>query len=207
MSEKRIEPFVLALNELRTRLRRGDIPLDQRLAAAEIAAELGLSATPVREALSRLAGEGLLDDRRGEGFFVRRLSRADIAALYRLSLAHLSIAADAANDDGLAPGPDGLGAASDPVEATERLFAAWAAGGGSRALILSYGRLQAQLGATRRLEPRLLEDLREEAEGLMAPQGDRTRRLARLRVFFARRVRLAGRLSELLERSQDECAL
>ena len=199
MREKRSEPFVLALGELRTRLRRGDVPLDRRLAASEIASELGLSATPVREALSRLAGEGLLEDRRGEGFFVRRLSRADIVALYRLSLAHLALALEA--QDAEAPAEADLDPEADPVELTERLFAAWAAGSGSRALSLSYARLQGQLGAARRLEGRLLEDLREEAAGLRAGEADRSRRLARVRAFYARRVRVAGRLAELLDQA------
>lgn len=205
MSEKRTEPFVLALGELRTRLRRGEIAQDRRLAATEIAAELRLSATPVREALSRLAGEGLLEDRRGEGVFVRRLSRSDLAALYRLSLAHLLIAADARGAD--AAPPAGLDAADDPVELTERLFATWTVAAGSRALSRSYARLQGQLGPARRLEPRLLDDLRDEARALLCADEDRARRQARLRVFFARRVRLAGRLAELLEQGSDGLGL
>jgi DNA-binding GntR family transcriptional regulator len=44
-----------------------------------------LSPTPVREALSRLAGEGELEERRGDGFFVRRLSAADLIPLYEMS--------------------------------------------------------------------------------------------------------------------------
>src|SRR5947209_1572479 len=95
MRSKGAEPFAVALGELRARLRRGAFRADERLAATDLAGEFGLSATPVREALSRLAGEGLLEDRRGLGFFVRRLSRADIAALYRLSLTHLLLALDA----------------------------------------------------------------------------------------------------------------
>jgi DNA-binding transcriptional MocR family regulator len=174
------------------------------LAATEIASELGLSATPVREALSRLAGEGLLEDRRGEGFFVRRLSRADIVALYRLSLTHLSLAIEAQDAD--APGAladTDLDPDADPVEATERLFAAWAAASGSRALSLSYSRLQGQLGAARRLEGRLLEDLRDEVAGLLEPETDRPVRLARVRAFYARRVLVAGRLADLLDQAAN----
>jgi len=200
MSERRPEPFVLALTELRGRLRRGEIPLDRRLAATEIAAELGLSATPVREALSRLAGEGLLDDRRGEGFFVRRLSRVDVVSLYRLSFVHLALAMELAGDhppaDQHPPTGDRV---SDPVSWTERLFAQWAADSGSRSLALNFARLQTQLAAVRRLEPRLLEDLEGEAGELAAEVDHPPDRQRRLKAFISRRVRLAGRMAELLE--------
>jgi DNA-binding transcriptional regulator YhcF (GntR family) len=197
----------MALGALRWRLSRGEVPLDTRLAASEIAAELGLSATPVREALSRLAGEGLLDDRRGEGFFVRRLTRADVATLFRLSLAHLAMAVEASSDEGVVEeAQHALTAEADPVEVTERAFGKWTATGG-RALGFSFARLQAQLGATRRLEPRLMPDLVSEARALFLPGDDRPQRLRRLKLFYGRRVRLAGRLAELLAEGPDRDTL
>jgi DNA-binding GntR family transcriptional regulator len=57
----------------------------------DAAAELGLSTTPVREALSRLVGEGLLEDRRRQGFFVPMPSAYELADLY--SLAELCLTA------------------------------------------------------------------------------------------------------------------
>lgn len=208
MNDKRVEPFLLALSELRARLRLGDVPLDTRLAATEIASELGLSATPVREALSRLAGEGLLEDRRGEGFFVRRLRRADIAVLYRLCHSHLILAADTWRAE-IPSNPVGaaLDDFDDPIDLTERLLAQWTSFGGSRLLSLSFARFQAQLGAVRRLEPRLLDRLPEEAAALSASQGDRAKRMALLKTFYNRRVRLAGRLAELLEEGAGRPAL
>ena len=89
---KVLRDAVLALAQLRERLRDGGFPPGMRIAATEVADTLKLSATPVREALSRLAGEGLLEDRRGQGFFLRPLSGVDIADLYRLSLTHLAMA-------------------------------------------------------------------------------------------------------------------
>jgi len=53
--------------------------------ATEVAAQLRTSATPVREALSRLVGEGLLSDLRGQGYFVPRLQPRDVDDLYALS--------------------------------------------------------------------------------------------------------------------------
>lgn len=55
-----------------------------------LARNLRLSATPVREALSRLAGEGLVEDRRGMGFFAWRLDAVDLIELYHLQAAYLA---------------------------------------------------------------------------------------------------------------------
>lgn len=209
MGARGAEPFTIALADLRRRLRAGAFPVDSRLAAAELAAELGLSPTPVREALSRLAGEGLLEDRRGLGVFVRRLGRRDIAALYRLNLTHLGLAleeaepavADPAAATGPAPAIDLAAAAvADPVAATDGLFARWVAARAPRSLALAYGRVADQLAPVRRLEPQVLADLAGEAEDLArAPPADR---LARLRAFHRRRVQAADRLADLLERPE-----
>ena len=91
----RPEPFLVALAALRARLRAGLAAPGSRIAVTETADALRLSATPVREALARLAGEGLLEDRRGQGYFVRTLAAPDIADLYRMHLAHLLIGLDA----------------------------------------------------------------------------------------------------------------
>ncbi|MFN3487458.1 MAG: GntR family transcriptional regulator, partial [Planctomycetota bacterium] len=61
----------MALTAVRDRLQSGALPPGARATAVDLADDLGLSTTPVREALSRLAGEGLLEDRRGQGYFVR----------------------------------------------------------------------------------------------------------------------------------------
>ena len=83
MAPKRAEASQLALSALRDVLRRGSFSPGARLAAAEIAENLHLSPTPVREALSRLAGEGLLEDHPGQGYFVPTLTGPDIALAAR----------------------------------------------------------------------------------------------------------------------------
>lgn len=49
----------------------------QKLRAQQVAQDLGVSRTPVREALGRLASEGLVEKAGGWGFVVRRLSLRD----------------------------------------------------------------------------------------------------------------------------------
>ena len=54
MPLQRSGPFLSALTELRRRIARGAYRPQMHLAAADLAAELGLSPTPMREALARL---------------------------------------------------------------------------------------------------------------------------------------------------------
>src|SRR5215207_5835294 len=46
--------------------------------------EMGLSRTPIREAVRQLAGEGFLEEVSGRGMAVARIRRSDIAELYEL---------------------------------------------------------------------------------------------------------------------------
>jgi DNA-binding transcriptional MocR family regulator len=205
MAEPRPEAFQIALSGLRERLRDGSIAPGARITATDMADALRLSATPVREALSRLAGEGLVEERRGQGFFVRMLAAPDIADLYRLELAHLLIVQEPHRADGrpaAAPGPDEAAAGADPVRRVERLFAAWIAETGSRTLVAAFRMIQVQLGPVRRLERQLLPDLDGEAAALEAMRvaAARADLLAALRQFHLRRIRLAERLASLLDR-------
>lgn len=67
-----------ALVELRQRIMNGDLPGGTRLFEVALAEELQISRTPVREAMSRLAEEGLLERARNGGFLVRSFAYADV---------------------------------------------------------------------------------------------------------------------------------
>ena len=73
-----------AYNQLRQKLARGELPPGARLVNRTLAEELGVSFTPVREAINQLASEGLVDYVRGGGAFVRRLDRRSLVELYDL---------------------------------------------------------------------------------------------------------------------------
>jgi DNA-binding GntR family transcriptional regulator len=60
------------------RIQRGDIPGGSRVRDGAIAAELGVSRTPVREALLRLSREGLLSAEVGRGFRLTSLDRTEL---------------------------------------------------------------------------------------------------------------------------------
>ena len=67
-----------ALVTLRQRILGGSLPGGTRLFEVALAEELGISRTPVRDALSRLAAEGLLDRAPAGGFVVRSFAVRDV---------------------------------------------------------------------------------------------------------------------------------
>lgn len=201
MADPQAEPFSIALSVLRARLEQGRLPPGARIVAVDVADELGLSTTPVREALSRLAGEDVVEDRRGQGYFVRRLNAGDIADLYRTSLALLLIALDPRRTRRPpAEGEPESATTDDPVRDVDAAFRRWITGAGSRLLIRDFRLVQIRLGPVRRVEAELIGDLAAEASALIgseaAPRADR---LALLRQFHGLRIREAERLAGALE--------
>ncbi|MCZ6671771.1 MAG: GntR family transcriptional regulator [Verrucomicrobia bacterium] len=71
-----------AYQHIRRRVFNGEFPPGTRLVNRTLATEIGSSFIPVREALSRLASEGLVQQVAGAGSFVRSLSRQEISEIY-----------------------------------------------------------------------------------------------------------------------------
>lgn len=67
-----------ALTELRQRILKGELQGGERLLEVPLAETLSISRTPVREAMSRLAEEGLLERARSGGFVVRAFGFDDV---------------------------------------------------------------------------------------------------------------------------------
>lgn len=76
-------------NRVRDLIMSGAMPGDSRLRTEHLAEELGVSATPVREALMVLAGEGMVAFEPGRGFRVIPMRRQDVLDLYDMQ-AYLS---------------------------------------------------------------------------------------------------------------------
>jgi DNA-binding GntR family transcriptional regulator len=75
----------VAYEALRARLRKGQVLPDDRLVDIEIAAELGVSRMPVREALLQLVLEGQLVST-ARGYRIPTLSRQDVHEVFELRL-------------------------------------------------------------------------------------------------------------------------
>ena len=63
---------------LRKMLLDGRFAAGERMVEGQIAEELGISRTPLREALHRLAQEGMLEKRPAGGYQVRKLKRSEV---------------------------------------------------------------------------------------------------------------------------------
>ncbi|XAH23788.1 FCD domain-containing protein [Xylophilus sp. GW821-FHT01B05] len=63
---------------------RGELPAGARINEPDVAARLGISRVPVREALRELESSGLVVARKHSGVFVRELPAAEIRGLYEL---------------------------------------------------------------------------------------------------------------------------
>ena len=196
------DPFSKALGALKGRLRNGDYVLGEPLKIVDLARELGFSATPVREALSRLAGEGLIEDRRGRGYSARRLDVADLIELYDLNLLHLTGACEAVQTHKVARAAPlnwaqetlnatraQAGAAEGLAEFTERLFERLVADAGSRALMASYKAAADRLHPAQLAEADVIDGTVEEGAHLAAlfDRSDRKALLEALDAYHERR--------------------
>jgi DNA-binding GntR family transcriptional regulator len=75
-----------AFDIVRERILEGSIPNNVPIRQDALAAELGVSKIPLREALARLEQEGLLDSQPNRGFFVRPMTEAELEEVYALRL-------------------------------------------------------------------------------------------------------------------------
>jgi DNA-binding GntR family transcriptional regulator len=71
-----------AYQHIRRRVFNGELPPGSRLVNRTLAADVGTSFIPVREAIGRLASEGLVQQVAGAGAFVRSLTRQEISEIY-----------------------------------------------------------------------------------------------------------------------------
>lgn len=71
-----------AYEELQSRIVSGRLPAGQRLLAEELASQLAISQTPVKEALAALERDGLVEGASRRASTVRRFTATDIAEIY-----------------------------------------------------------------------------------------------------------------------------
>jgi len=180
------EPYGLVVSSVRARLAAGAVAPGEPLAINLLARDLAVSQTPVREALARLAGEGLIE-RTPSGYAAPRLAAEDLADLYRL----LGVYLEAATVGGPAIAPD---LAGDPRQALSSAFDAAVAAQGNDALLRAYGRTRARLAPFTLREGAVLDDVEVEALRLLDQLTDPLRRVRRaaLTRYIQRRV-LASR--------------
>jgi DNA-binding GntR family transcriptional regulator len=82
--ERRLTAQEVAYEAIRAAILRGDFLAGARLQQSKLASQLNVSTTPVREALSRLATEGLVQIDPHRGAIVRGLDDDELEEIYQL---------------------------------------------------------------------------------------------------------------------------
>lgn len=161
---------------LRRALAAGELLPGQPLPIGSLSEHFGLSATPVREALARLSGEGLVVGGEGGGYACAPMEVASLIGLRRLerllleaALTGSSISSDALARRFQAREP----CASRHAEDTYWLLGEIAAAGGDVVRTTVFAVVSARLGAVRRVEAAFSADelfglARAVAEGTQA---------------------------------------
>ncbi|QTN20872.1 GntR family transcriptional regulator [Brevundimonas sp. AJA228-03] len=162
------DPYHLALTALAQFAGAGRFGWGMPLVTTAVAEELGLSPTPVREALARLAGEGIIEHRPGRGYFAPSPSSSDIIELYELHGRLANWALIGCGSSLVWPLAEKAGA---PQERLERLFVQLVEASGNGALIRAHRRTVAQLRPIRVVEERvapLSSEVVDRMEGLLS---------------------------------------
>ena len=185
---------------IRRRLIRGAWPPGQRLEAARIADELGVSITPVRDSLNRLTGERLVHSLAGEGFSVPRHTEADLRAM--LDWHHLLVGVALDRQAAIAmpqvpPGHNGV------ADWTALLFATLGAALGSSEGGVALAGVAARLGPYRNAEHQLFADVEDELQKLedSINGGDCESTRVAVADYHRRRRDHASQLVEVLRKS------
>ncbi len=149
------DPYGTALQSLRRLAEERSFAPGESLVITDLAERIGLSPTPVREALARLAGEGLIDRRKGKGYAYPADQAPTLLDLYALQRTYVHAALTL-----YFAGPSGLQKAAPPIDPSPEpacLFGAVVAQSGNAALVDAHGRVSRRLAepdrADRRLEP------------------------------------------------------
>ena len=109
----------IAYDKLLESLRSGTYTPGDRLREEEVSEALGLSRTPVREALRRLESDGIVEHRPRIGAVIRSLSHTEVVELYEMRLVLERTAAEMAAKHGSSAEFDTLDELNDRI-ATER---------------------------------------------------------------------------------------
>lgn len=196
------DPYQMALSALAGFAGEGRFGSGMPLVITALAQELGLSPTPVREALARLAGEGVIEHWPGRGYFAPVLETVDIVELYEYHQRLLLWAIETPAERSLQrPGSEGASVA----DRLEHVFA-WATGrSGNRVLIRAQRLVAARLRPVRAVEATVA--------AVTADQVDRLERLveasqcSELRdaviVYHEGRLDVAASISSAMRRAEE----
>lgn len=163
------DPFTQALASLRDRIQSGALPGGAQVIVQDEAERLRLSTTPVREALARLSGEGLVERAASGGYVTVRFDATAARDRWAMHAQYVMIAVDL-NTRALGPRrpPAPPFEPDRPIVAANRLFSSLVCSAGNRVLWDAFRTVNGQLDLVRRYEAVLFDDLGDEAKSLYA---------------------------------------
>ena len=192
---------------LREQMRSGGFSPGDRLREVELAVRLGVSRTPIREAIRRLASDGLVEDAPSRGVMFIRLDKQQVRELYSLRAvlegAAARLAAQHATEGEIALMRELIGGIEDVGNSPEALgrnnrilHQAICEAGHNRYLMQALKQLSDSLGllpgTTFQVSGRPLEARKEHLAMIAAIErrdADEAERLARLHIQLAGQVR------------------
>ncbi len=194
MVMRRRDPFGDAVGMIRERIRLGRLPPGAPLIVEDLAKDLQLSSTPVREALAHLTGRGVIEGRRagGRGYAAWPMTASELVDLYGFQglLAAFALKAPTAGEPVVAGLPP-----ESIAERTERFFHRLARGRGGVTLLQIQGGLADRLHLARLAEPEVLPDVWAELAALEAHDRASQRLPSAIAAYGERRIAEAERIA------------
>ncbi len=153
--------------DIRRELTDGTLAPGKRVDIAALCARVGASKSPVRNALNRLVGEGLLETHAHDGFYRPLVTEAKLRDLYKWSRRLLLMAIDIAEAEETGPPVAATEIdVDDVVPATEQLFISIAALGQSGEILRAVDNVNIRLRAIRAAKHAGLIERRTELSAL-----------------------------------------
>lgn len=195
------DPFTQALASLRERIHSGSLAGGSPIIVQDEAERLRLSTTPIREALARLSGEGLVERASSGGYVTLRLDATAARDRWAMHGHYVRIAAEVnLRALGTVRPPAPPYEHGCPTAAVNRLFATIVCSAGNQALWDGFQKVSGQLDLVRRHEATLFDDLCDEAMGLYAAYTEQLAPgfAATVGRYHDRRIGAAGALAALV---------
>lgn len=172
-------------------LAESDVRPGERVDIGDLSRRFGASASPVRAALHRLAGERLVVSHQGEGFSLPRVTEPGLSDLYQWNAALLANALRAAPRPPPTKVPDS-DPSDNPVAQLERLFAVLAAQSDNVEVEWAVAGVSDRLYRARRAEIELVPDFADEVAALRGElqSGDAAAMRQMIVSYHRRRLRL-----------------
>jgi len=180
--------FDRAYESLKAQIRSGAFAAGQHLDLVQLATALGVSTSPVREALSALTGERMVQSIKGVGFHVPAFDYAAVADLIKWS-EYLSIMCVRTSRSDV---PDiEFGVQADHIARTEHLFLSIGRLARNQEMTAALANAALRLHQLHRLEPDFLADAADEVRRLEKAVEQRSSALPHLLHAYHRRRTLA----------------